>query len=115
MSSLTITTRDAATGPVLEVTGDLDHYTAPGMRAALDGLAIAEGQLLVVDLTGLEFCDSSGIGALLSVRSLVGERGGTMALAAVPANTARIMRIIGLDQVFTIHPDAATATASAAR
>ncbi|MFC9501902.1 hypothetical protein [Streptomyces sp. NPDC056982] len=39
------------------------------------------------------------------------KQGGGMALAAVPANTTRILGIVGLDQVFTIHLDAVTATA----
>ncbi|MFF6959395.1 anti-sigma factor antagonist [Streptomyces sp. NPDC008317] len=111
MNPLTITARATATGPVLEITGDLDYATAPELRRAVDGLAVAAGQLLVLDLAGLDFCDSSGISALLSVRSLAIEHGGAMTLAAVPANTARILGIIGLDQVFTIHPDATTATA----
>ncbi|MER7196402.1 anti-anti-sigma factor [Streptomyces sp. CB01635] len=111
MSPLTTTTREAATGPVLEITGDLDHETAPELRKAMDALTLAAGQLLVLDLAGLDFCDSSGISALLSARSLAIEQGGGIALAAVPANTTRILGIVGLDQVFTIHPDAATATA----
>lgn len=56
--------------------------------------------------------NSSGISALLSARSLAIEQGGGIARAAVPANTARILGIVGLDQVFTIHPDASTATTS---
>ncbi|MEV6019427.1 MULTISPECIES: STAS domain-containing protein [unclassified Streptomyces] len=110
MSPLTITSRDAATGPVLEITGDLDYETAPDLRKSLDNLTLTGGQLLVLDLAGLEFCDSSGITTLLAARNLAAELGGDMALAAVPANTARILSIIGLDRVFTIHPDAATAT-----
>ncbi|MER6115873.1 STAS domain-containing protein [Streptomyces sp. NPDC001743] len=111
MSPLTITTRDADTGPVLAIIGDLDHATAPELRASMDGLPFAAGQLLVLDLAGLDFCDSSGISALLSARSWAIAHGGGIALAAVPATTARILGIVGLDQVFTIHPDAATATA----
>ncbi|MET8138398.1 MULTISPECIES: STAS domain-containing protein [unclassified Streptomyces] len=110
MSPLTITARDAATGPVLEITGDLDHATAPELRQAVDRLTLASGQLLVLDLSGLEFCDSSGITALLATRNLATEQSGDMALAAVPANTARILRIVGLDRVFTLHPDTSTAT-----
>ncbi|MGW0971727.1 STAS domain-containing protein [Streptomyces sp. NPDC002516] len=109
MSSLTITSRDAATGPVLEITGDLDYETAPDLRKSLDNLTLTGGQLLVLDLAGLEFCDSSGITTLLAARNLAAELGGDMALAAVPANTARILSIIGLDRVFSIHPDVATA------
>ncbi|MEU1471008.1 STAS domain-containing protein [Streptomyces sp. NPDC005761] len=110
MSLLTITALETATGPVLEITGDLDYVTAPELRSAVKELTMAGGQLLVLDLAGLEFCDSSGISALLSARSLALEQGGDVALAAVPANTARILGITGLDRVFTIHPDATTAT-----
>ncbi|MEF9906999.1 STAS domain-containing protein [Streptomyces sp. P9-A2] len=112
MSPLTITARDAATGPVLEITGDLDHTTAPELRQAVNRLTLAGGQLLVLDLAGLEFCDSSGITALLAARNLAVEQSGDMALAAVPANTARILRIAGLDRVFTLHPDTSTAIKS---
>ncbi|WP_329206594.1 STAS domain-containing protein [Streptomyces sp. NBC_00683] len=101
MSPLKITVRDAATGPVLEIAGDLDHTTAPQLRQAVDRLTLAAGHLLVLDLTGLQFVDSSGITALLAARNLVMEQGGDIALAAVPANTARILRIVGLDRVFT--------------
>lgn len=110
MSPLTITSRDAATGPVLEITGDLDHETAPELRKTIDNLTLTSGQLLVLDLAALKFCDSSGITALLAARNLATEQGGGIALAAVPANTARILRIVGLDRVFNIHPDTAAAT-----
>lgn len=110
-----ITSQDAATGPVLEIAGDLDYETAPAFRQAVDGLALTGGQLLVVDLGGLEFCDSSGISALLAARNLTTEQGTSLALAAIPANTARILRIVGLDRVFTIHPDTSTAITQAVR
>ncbi|MCD9901204.1 STAS domain-containing protein [Streptomyces cyaneofuscatus] len=110
MSPLTIITRDAATGPVLEIIGDLDYATAPKLRKAVEGLSVASGQLLVLDLADLQFCDSSGISALLSARSLAIGQGADIALAAVPADTARVLGIVGLDQVFTIHSDATTAT-----
>ncbi|MFG2592750.1 STAS domain-containing protein [Streptomyces sp. NPDC048438] len=117
MSPLKINTREATTGPVLQIVGDLDHETAPELRRAVDGLTLAAGQLLVLDLAALEFCDSSGISVLLTARNLVGAQGGDIALASVPANTARILGIVGLDRVFAIHPDVSTATArgSAAR
>lgn len=35
-----------------------------------------------------------------------------MALAAVPANTIRILHIVGLDRVFALHPDVSAATAT---
>ncbi|WP_405943675.1 STAS domain-containing protein [Streptomyces sp. NBC_00932] len=110
MRPLTVTTRDAATGPVLEISGHLDHATASEVREALANLTIAGGQLLVLDLARLDFCDSSGITVLLAARNIATEQGADIALAAVPANTARVLRTIGLDRVFTLYPDAVTAT-----
>ncbi|MFH8883471.1 STAS domain-containing protein [Streptomyces californicus] len=110
MRPLTLTTRVTVTGPVLRISGDLDYETAPELREAVDGLTLGAGQTMVLDLADLGFCDSSGISALISARNLAMERGGGVALAAVPPNTLRILSIVGLDQVFTLLPDAATAT-----
>ncbi|WP_392673173.1 STAS domain-containing protein [Streptomyces sp. LN785] len=110
MSPLTITARDAATGPVLEITGELDRTTAPELRQAADSLTPVTGQLLVLDLAGLEFSDSSGIAALLAARTPATEQSAETALTAVPANTARILRLVGLDRVFTHHSGRPTAT-----
>lgn len=110
MSPLKITTRDAATGPVLEILGELDYANVSELNGLLDSLALRPGQRLVLDMSGLEFCDSSGITALLAARSHAHAVRADVALAAVPPNTLRILRIVGLDQIFTIHPDSDTAT-----
>ncbi|MEV6723900.1 STAS domain-containing protein [Streptomyces xanthochromogenes] len=107
-----ITTRDAASGPVVEVTGDLDHATAPQLRGQLAALTIQPGQRLVLDLGGLEFMDSSGISALIVARTLAHAAQAGISLAAVPANALRVLRIVGLDELFTLQPDAETAIAS---
>ncbi|MFJ1732670.1 STAS domain-containing protein [Streptomyces sp. NPDC088254] len=105
MSPLKITTRDAATGPVLEISGELDYASAAGLRDLLPALPLRAGQRLVVDLGGMEFCDSSGISALIAARNHAEAARADIALAAVPANTLRVLRIVGLDQVFSLHPD----------
>lgn len=110
MNPLTITVRDAETGPVLEITGDLDHETAPDLRRTVETLAMTSGQLLTVDLTRLEFCDSSGMSMLVATRNLASEAGADIVLAAVPANIRRILSRVGLDQVFALYPDTLTAT-----
>ncbi|MGW7436720.1 STAS domain-containing protein [Streptomyces sp. NPDC054849] len=111
MSALTITTRDASTGPVLHIAGDLDYDQAPRLRQAVTTLSLKPGQRLVLDLSGIQFCDSSGITALILARNHAVAAQADIALAAVPANTMRILRIVGLDQVLRIHHDVDTATA----
>ncbi|MFD4244241.1 STAS domain-containing protein [Streptomyces sp. NPDC058525] len=111
MNALTITIRDAETGPVLGLAGDLDYDQAPRLRQALEALTLRPGQRLVMDLSRIRFCDSSGITVLIVARNLAVAAGADMALAGVPDNTLRILRIVGLDQVFPLHPDVATALA----
>ncbi|MDH6589407.1 anti-sigma B factor antagonist [Streptomyces sp. SAI-133] len=110
MSPLKITTRDTATGPVLEMAGELDYANISELRSVLASLSLRKGQCLVLDMSGLEFCDSSGITALIAARGNAQAVEADVALAAVPPNTLRVLRIVGLDQIFTIHPDSETAT-----
>ncbi|MFF7206553.1 STAS domain-containing protein [Streptomyces sp. NPDC008141] len=109
MRALTITVRDASTGPVVEVAGDLDYDTAPRLREAVENLALEAGALLVLDLARLEFCDSSGVTAFIVARNRAIAARTEVALAAVPAHTARVLRIVGLDQIFNLYPDADSA------
>ncbi|MER7661497.1 STAS domain-containing protein [Streptomyces sp. NPDC096193] len=112
MSPLKITTRDAATGPVLEIFGELDYDNAPDLRELIPTIALRPGQRLVLDLCGMEFCDSSGLTALIAAHNHAQAARADIALAGVPAHTLRILRIVGLDQIFPIHPDSAAATRS---
>ncbi|MER7112751.1 STAS domain-containing protein [Streptomyces sp. NPDC000229] len=101
---LNTTTRHTATGLVLDVHGDLDFHTVPEFRRTLQGLTLVPGQRLVLNLAGLRFCDSSGITAFLVARNLAATAGADVSLAAVPETTFRVLRIVGLDQVFAIEP-----------
>ncbi|MDQ1033824.1 anti-sigma B factor antagonist [Streptomyces sp. V3I8] len=110
MSPLTVTVREAATGPVLEVAGELDYDTAGELRERLAALTLRPGRRLVLDLTAMEFCDSSGIAALIAARNAALAADADIALAGVPDNTLRVLRVVGLDQIFSVHPDSRTAT-----
>ncbi|WP_079148321.1 STAS domain-containing protein [Streptomyces agglomeratus] len=105
MSPLQIITRDTATGPVLEIIGELDYSNASELRDRLTTLALQPGRRLVLDLGSMRFCDSSGITALLAARNRAHAAQADIALAAVPAHTMRILRVVGLDQIFPLYPD----------
>ncbi|MFF1546374.1 STAS domain-containing protein [Streptomyces sp. NPDC058291] len=110
MSPLKITTRDATTGPVLEIIGELDYQHAAELTDLLATITLDPGQRLVLDLARMEFCDSSGISALIAARNLAHAARADVALAAVPAHTLRVLRVVGLDQIFPLHPDSDAAT-----
>ncbi|MGX1886534.1 STAS domain-containing protein [Streptomyces sp. NPDC055287] len=107
---LTLHTRTTTAGVVVELTGELDHHTAPEVRTALPDLR--PGQQLVLDLEGLTFCDSSGITVLIAARNHALAAGAVIALAAVPDRVSRTFRIVGLEHVFPTHPTAQAAEAA---
>ncbi|MYS20266.1 anti-sigma factor antagonist [Streptomyces sp. SID4948] len=104
MTALILTTRATAEGAVLAVAGDLDHESADRFRAAADTVTLEPGQLLTVDLAALTFCDSTGITALIAARNHTQAQDAGIVLTGVPAATLRILRMLGLDQIFSIHP-----------
>ncbi|MEV6012930.1 STAS domain-containing protein [Streptomyces sp. NPDC051976] len=104
MSPLTITHHDTTTGPVLHVTGALDYEHGAALREQVARLALNPGQNLRIVLSGLEFCDSTGITVLLAARQLALAADADLTLTAVPTDTLRILTLVGLDQVFTIRP-----------
>lgn len=57
---------------------------------------------VVLDLTGVEFIDSSGLGAIVAVMKMVGD--GSFALAGLSPAVARVFRLTRMDQVMTILP-----------
>ncbi|KJK40666.1 anti-anti-sigma factor [Streptomyces variegatus] len=110
MNPISIRQSDTATGPVLHVAGDLDFDQAPVLHSRLDRLPLSPGQCLVLDLSGLEFCDSSGITALLAARQHALTTDADVVLAAVPANLLRVLTLVGLDRVFTLRPESSAAS-----
>ena len=88
----------------LDVAGELDLATAPALHEAVAGL-LAEGEALtlVLDLTGMTFLDSSGLGALLQARAEVLAAGGRLTLAGVRPGPRRVIAIAGLADTFGIE------------
>ena len=84
--------------------GEIDLYTAPRLHSELAAvIANATGKSLVtVDMSGVEFCDSTGMNVLLSCLRQVRERGGELELAAPRPAVMKILQVTGLDSVFTI-------------
>ncbi|MFE6847703.1 STAS domain-containing protein [Streptomyces sp. NPDC057686] len=89
---------------VLVTAGELDHDTAEPLRHALDA-AWRDGGRLLVDLSRLDFCDSTGLNLLLSGRLAVQEAGGSLELIGLHPPVARMFHITGADRLFRVHPD----------
>ncbi|MEV5882708.1 STAS domain-containing protein [Streptomyces sp. NPDC052020] len=101
---------------VLQVSGELDLVTSPVLRQRVHD-AVAEGRhSLVLDLSEVLFCDSSGVGVLVAARRLIRSCQGRLRLilpargAADGSHVNRVLGALGVRRLFDVHPDLASAT-----
>ncbi len=89
--------------PVLGVAGEIDVFTAPEFKSAINR-AIETGMTnLVIDLTQVSYMDSSGFGTLLSATKRLRPKGGSINLVGCSEAIERMMRITRLDTVFNLY------------
>src|SRR6266567_417479 len=88
---------------VLEVTGEIDVYTAPKLREKLIELVNGGSYHLVVDLEKVDFLDSTGLGVLVGGLKRVRNHDGSLKLVCTQEKILKIFRITGLTKVFPIH------------
>ena len=108
---LKVSSRSQGDHLVLALAGEIDLYTAPRLQSELTA-ALRAGDVvnIVVDMSAVEFCDSTGMNVLLAAHRLANERGGSLALAAPRPAVRKILEVTGLQSVFTVHDDVAAIT-----
>jgi anti-sigma B factor antagonist len=101
---LVVTLRPHPGGPYLmSVSGELDYHTAAQLRAGLEEVPLDQGVSLIIDLSRLTYCDSTGISILVGADHQAKASGATLVLVGMNADIARVFHVIGLDQVFTCY------------
>jgi anti-anti-sigma factor len=101
---------------LLEVFGELDLATAPRLCALLDEARRQRVRRLAVDLTGVDFCDSTGLRALMGASTELRVGGGRLAIAALPGGAvARLFDIVGARETLQVCDSQADALASVSR
>jgi len=98
---------DASRWSVLDVAGELDVLAAPELRQHVMS-AVSKGQHhLVLDLSGVDFIDSFGLGVLIGSLKRVRLLGGDLRLVVTEPRVRRVLELCDLDRVFTLHYDLA--------
>jgi anti-sigma B factor antagonist len=97
---------------VFAVEGEIDVYTAPRLRDRITELVGDGAYQIVVDLEGVDFLDSTGLGVLVGGLKKVRAHGGSLQLVCTQERLLKIFRITGLAKVFAIHDDTDAAVAS---
>ena len=94
-----ITTTDDGR-PLVTVAGELDVRTSPALATAIEGLVDDDTPVVVVDLSGVPFMDSSGFGVLLGIH-----RSGAAILVRNPSRQVRqLLEVVGVPGVVDIEP-----------
>lgn len=112
MEELTIVEHQRADARVLEVTGELDIFSAPRLRDHAMAEVTEPGRPLVLDLTGVPFMDSAGLGVCISLlkRAAAGRTGPVLVAASPPV--LRLLDITGARRAFSVHTSVERALAS---
>lgn len=97
---------------VVAFSGRLDMVSAPRLRAQLAELAAAGRARLVVELSGVPFIDSSGLGALISGLKSARQAGGDLRLAGPGEQAVSVLRLTTLDRVLVCHATVEEAVAA---
>jgi anti-sigma B factor antagonist len=100
---------------VFELVGSLDIATSPTVRAALTSASERGNHRLIVDLTKVDFLDSTGLGALIGGQRRAKEFHGEVRLVAKEGQILRLLRITGLLKVFAVYARLEDALADGAR
>ena len=87
---------------VVRLAGELDLYNADEVREALRGAVDPQPERVVVDLTAVEFLDSTALGVLVEARAKLANRRGFI-LAAPGLEPRRALEVAGLDRHFAVH------------
>jgi len=96
---------------VLKVKGEVDVYTAPRLREKLVELVSQDKLQVIVDLEGVDFLDSTGLGVLVGGLKRLRSHNGDLGLVCSQPRVLKVFEITGLTKVFDIHDslDAAVA------
>jgi anti-anti-sigma factor len=107
-AQLELSCRTGANGyQIISVAGELDIATAEQAYSYISEVIDERSAPVTVDLSGLTFCDASGLGALARIARHARETGRELVLTSARPSLVKIMRITGLDRLFPeLHPSA---------
>lgn len=92
--------------PVIKLEGEVDVYTAPQLKQQMISMLEAGTRQMVIDLTNVEYFDSTALGVLIGGLKRIRERDGNLALICPSPRIRRVFEITGLDKIFDIYSSA---------
>ena len=90
---------------IIEVSGEVDLYNVSDLKKALFSLTDGEHRSVIVDMKGVNYMDSSGIGALVAGQKKMKSHNGKFGLMNLHDDVLNILKLATLDKFFTIYED----------
>jgi len=85
------------------ISGEIDHHNARSARSELDHFIVrAQPKELAIDLGGITFMDSSGIGLIMGRSKLMKECGGSLEVRNAQPYIKRVLRLAGIERIVKI-------------
>ena len=89
---------------VASISGELDHHGAVAVRTLIDAeIRRRIPKKAVLDLSGLDFMDSSGLGLIMGRHTLMSSLGGTLTVRRPNERVVRIFKLAGLERIVTVE------------
>jgi anti-sigma B factor antagonist len=109
---LDVSSRDEGRFVVVAAIGEVDVFTAPILDTELTRL-VSDGKAdLVVDLSRVDFLDSTGLSVIVKALARVREAEGSIAVVVTAERVAKVFRITGLDSLIPLHASVEAAVAA---
>jgi anti-sigma B factor antagonist len=96
---LTISVNENGSARIVRLEGSCDLATAPQLRQTLHELTPPGVEDVVLDVSDLEFIDSTGLGVVLGAMRRLREGGGSLSIAGAQGIVRRVLEITDLDKV----------------
>lgn len=85
-----------------KIVGEIDAFTAPKLKERLDSIEKVEGMQAELDLSEVNYMDSTGLGVFVGFYKAVKANGGHVRITGVNARLQRLFEITGLNEVMDI-------------
>lgn len=99
-----VTSRQAAGRTLIAIEGEIDVASAAALRENLLAEFGRARTAVIIDLSGVSFCDATGLSVLVTARRRAHLLGLSLTLVAPRPSMHRLLRVTGLDRAFDIRP-----------
>jgi anti-anti-sigma factor len=98
--------------PVVAVSGDVDWISCPELETRVMDAARSSGECVIVDLTDVDYIESSPLGTLIKTHVMLDRSGGDLAIVCGPSHVARVISQFGIDHLLPVFQDRESAAQS---